>query len=243
MCAYLSAGVRTHAMKWWNFLCRLEQKKTARIRRNGEKLTESYTHTQSERMSEREREREEEDRWTGALKGMNGGRKNGMHSFQELTLYNELSIPPANDIFFHVIMTTCFGLNVSAPTTPSRISHLTRSRTSTPNRSVRVCKSRSCLQHDNVPREKCFFSQFPLFHAPQRCNCNDFRFSCSFSRCDPISDAATKNPWAAAAVAATVKTARFENWWEFWCRLMMFVLVQIWKHPMANDDEPITACM
>lgn len=63
-----------------------------------------------------------------------------------LTLYNAISIPPANDIFFHVIITTCFGMNVSAPTTPSRISHITRSRTSTPNLSVRVCKSRSCLR-------------------------------------------------------------------------------------------------
>lgn len=62
-----------------------------------------------------------------------------------LTVYRALSIPPAKDMFFQVIIATCFGRNVSAPTTPVRMSHMVRSRTSTPRRSVRVGKSRSNL--------------------------------------------------------------------------------------------------
>lgn len=77
-----------------------------------------------------------------------------------LTLVKAESIPPANDIFFHVTITTCFGMNVSAPTTPSRISHITRSRTSTPNLSVRVCKSRSCLHHFHVVNFRFFFVKY-----------------------------------------------------------------------------------
>lgn len=65
-----------------------------------------------------------------------------------LTMNSELSIPPAKLMFFQVIMTTCFGMKVSDPTTPSRMSHIVRSRTSTPNRSVRVIKSRSILKHN-----------------------------------------------------------------------------------------------
>lgn len=79
---------------------------------------------------------------------MNHRHHNIIVYFLVLTRHNELSIPPANDTFFHVMMTACFGMNVSAPTTPSRMSHITRSRISTPNRSVRVCKSRSILQND-----------------------------------------------------------------------------------------------
>lgn len=65
--------------------------------------------------------------------------------FLQLTVKSALSMPPANETFFHVAMRTCFGMNVSAPTTPARMSHMVRSRTSTPKRSVRVIKSRSRL--------------------------------------------------------------------------------------------------
>lgn len=71
-----------------------------------------------------------------------------------LTLNNEISIPPANVIFFHVMMIACLGMNVSAPTTPSRMSHITRSLISTPNLSVLVCKSRSILLGSMKPKIK-----------------------------------------------------------------------------------------
>ncbi|KAI8044538.1 hypothetical protein M5D96_000707 [Drosophila gunungcola] len=63
-------------------------------------------------------------------------------------------MPPAKDTFFQVAITTCLGMKVSAPTTPCRMSHMVRSRTSTPNRSVRPIRSRSTLQIE------WFFRQF-----------------------------------------------------------------------------------
>lgn len=62
------------------------------------------------------------------------------------TTYKALAKPPANDMFFHVTMTACFGRNVSAPTTASLMSHISLSRISVPNLSVLACKSRSNLQ-------------------------------------------------------------------------------------------------
>lgn len=57
---------------------------------------------------------------------------------KKLTINKELSIPPAKDMFFQVMVITCFGKKVSEPITPSRMSHVMRSRISTPSWSVRV---------------------------------------------------------------------------------------------------------
>ena len=44
-----------------------------------------------------------------------------------------IGIPPANETFFQVTMTTCLGSNVSVPTIDSLMSHFVLSLISTPN--------------------------------------------------------------------------------------------------------------
>ena len=61
-----------------------------------------------------------------------------LHSFVFWNQFNHtvrlaIGIPPANETFFQVAITTCFGSNVSVPTIDSRMSHFVLSLISTPN--------------------------------------------------------------------------------------------------------------